>query len=365
MRFSSVVLAPLLGWAAIACSDGPTWEPLEDLPAGCQIESATNPESVIQVEWETCGEGCLELTDRDGSIIGPGYHDGERVHVPYLRRHGGAMIFAVVAVDGEAVAAWRVPDSDDASCTLSELRLGDGAVAFVAQETSPSGSTAVFHSLLSQASQVRRPLMVVEDPIGRFAVSAEAVAFGGWHDGVASLHIATDRAPTLVAEGGEGLFADLQLLDETGVWLEDGLIRYASSDQPPAVLYEPDGATDGRRVSSLRSDGRRLVWTERWADSGSGDTVFRHELWASVAAASPDELSPRPVASNAVGADAGEIGGEHFGYVTPELDGTQTIVLLHLETGESRRRMGFHIDHQVLWTSEHEIGQVRQRFEVP
>jgi len=364
----------------------PGWRPVPSIPDGLEVLYAENPGCLLNVEWVSCGIGCLRLIEdaRFQRAVDDGWSDNDLGFFSIVegikdRRavHNGR-IKVIASTDGRVHAAFLDNVGGVGGHSLTDGFLvavgrsggNHGSVGFsiFAGRTDGHGGFVTFHHLIYQTplAALRSPIepMVRLDPPdvpvgnGLQFVHASATTFTAEVQPLAKMLVvegtrwrwlggrgsATPYVPQESVLVGHQVF----WLD----WAEGSKVRIAHGNMETdgEVFRElPDGD-----ILGLASDGQDLAWVQAYEPDVLGNSYARMELWTAPYTADAASLRPRLVTTHYHGNNGGVLRNHHYVSFGQERDSLE----YSLDDGSERRwdnPVGALVGPTVLWLGLDEV----------
>ncbi len=329
------------------------WQPLPGLPEGCIIEQATNPDTLLAIEWVPCRDGstgCRELAPDprfQRVTLDIGYRDETRecfALVQALRSDALQRPIKVIAcTDAGVVGAWRTPPpSMPGVCQLWPLGVGAGAFAFatnaIVADSVPQDR--LFHASLLGTDGVGPGITLFEGARARsasperIAVSATTAA-AEIHPGGYVVVLEGDTVEPLEPPAREvaGTAQNLHVVGRHVLWEAWGSrirLLHGAQGESTAVYH----ARDSGDVRGFATDGRDLAWVEgydRPCTYGCPEPYGRVELWTAHYERDPSDLAPRRVRELSARIAKARVGGGFYGHT--DYTDWHRVVLYRLSDG--------------------------------
>ncbi len=315
------------------------WVALPQLPDGCAIERARNPEDIPPMPWEACGPGCQRLAAGGRYFPTAGFYRdaaGWLVFISDELGGTGSQVMALAPVDGAPVAAWRYRSPTGATpyCRVRQIDLSDSG--WVGMDVHFSGDPdlhvveARFYAApVASIGGTEVPIAVLGRPYLGDGAHVEDIAAG---EGIVAARIGgrivvahdgrVDDAfvPAPTAEAYYPVTHDDRLVfAET---ITEWRLHDWTAGAGSAVLYDP-----ADEVGQPQIDGDTLTWIQ-YEDFVDGFAT-RAELWRA------DLTSDRVLVSSRVHPDVepndAELADGIYGWYAPD-----ELHLVDLASGDER-----------------------------
>ncbi len=381
----AAVDAPATDPDAVFLGCDPVWRPMPSIPDGLAVLYAENPGCLLNVEWVSCGAGCLRLIDdarfqravdvhaswSDNDLgffsIVEGIRDRRAVH--------NGRIKVIASTDGRVHAAFldnaSGPSGIDGFLTAVVGGGGnDGSIGFsiFAGLVNERGAFDTLHHLIYHTPLTGLPGPLVpmvrleppDVPMGNVLqfVHASATTFTAEVQPLARMLVVEGRRWRWL--GGRGsatpyIPQESLLVGREVFWLDwaEGTkvrIAHGNMDTEAEVFRE---LADGD-ILGLASDGQDLAWVQAYEPDVLSSSYARMELWTAPYTADAASLRPRLVTANYHGNNEGVLRNHH--YVT--FGQERNSLAYSLDDGSERRwdnPMGAAVWPSVLWLGPDEV----------
>lgn len=332
-------------------SGATAWIQLPGGAAGCEIEMATNPRTLVPpLRFEPCPDkpACRQLVaawppngagQRIMMGVGEtGYHDGDIGYFVFGRPRDGVrdpdLYWQLIASDAGDIVAVFAGRRGSEPCTLAAIDIGEGHFALEVLSTRDLSAWILGGELRDPIGSIREiayldSTILAGASINYVRVGAQQIVVEntGYH----IYRVGWDGTVRRVERGGSPVDANHPNVVGTSIVFEhfgmqNEILISDSGGEPVPLVLPPEPGAEPSVID--RTDGRTLAWKVGY--DGGPLRFARVELWASPWATRPDDLRPIRLAEMSQPiANAGVLGA--FGHAAA-FDGDPTIIRLFRAT---------------------------------